>query len=51
LIEGDYWDLDRTNNPTSARYRDGLGYIRIWVTLPRRLVFWDGAPSPTIGIT
>ena len=27
----------------------GLGYIRIWATPPRRLVFWDGAPSPTEG--
>ena len=23
-----------------------VGYIRIWATPPRRLVFWDGAPSP-----
>ena len=26
---------------------DGLGYIRIWAILPRRLVFWDGVPSPS----
>ena len=26
---------------------DGLGFIRIWATLPRRLVVWDGAPSPS----
>ena len=44
---GDCWDLDRTNNPTSARHGDGLGYIRIWATPPKRLVFWDGASSPT----
>ena len=44
--EGDCWDLDRTNSPTSVRHGDGLGYIRIWVTPPRRLVFWDGLPSP-----
>ena len=36
----------RTNSPTSARYEDCLWYIRIWVTPPRRLVFWDGASSP-----
>ena len=33
------WDLGRTNSPTSARREDGLEYIRIWATLPRRLVF------------
>ena len=27
--EGDYWDLDQANSPTSARHRDGLRYIRI----------------------
>jgi len=36
----------RTNSPTSARHGDSLGYIRIWTTPPRRLVFWNGAPSP-----
>ena len=36
----------RTNCPTSAKHGDGLGYIRIWATPPRRLVFWDGAPNP-----
>ena len=44
------WDLGRTNSPTSVRRGDGLGYIRIWATPPRRLVFWDGAPSPSSGI-
>ena len=34
---------------TSARRGDGLGYISIWATPPRRLVFWDGAPGPSIG--
>jgi len=36
----------RPNSPTSARHGDGLGYIRIWVTPSRRLVFWDDATSP-----
>ena len=36
----------QTNSPTLARQGDGLRFIRIWVTPPRRLVFWDGAPSP-----
>ena len=40
------WDLGRTNSPISARHGDSLGYIRIWATPPRRLVFWDGSPSP-----
>jgi len=44
--ERDCWDLGRTNSPTSARHRDGLGFIRIWTAPPRRLVFWDGASSP-----
>ena len=39
--------MGRTNSLTSARRRDGLGYIRIWATPPQRLVSWDGAPSPT----
>ena len=43
--DGDCWDLGRTNSPTSARHGDGIGYIRIWATPPRKLVFWDGAPS------
>jgi len=34
--------LGRTNNLTSARRGDGLRYIRIWATSPKRLVFWDG---------
>ena len=38
-----YWDLGRTNSPTSARR--GLGNIRIWATPPKRLVFWDDAPK------
>ena len=40
------WDLGRTHSPTSTKYGDGLAYIRIWATPPKRLVFWDGAPSP-----
>ena len=44
---GDCWDLGRTNSPTSARRGDGLEFIRIWATPPIRLVFWDGAPSPS----
>ena len=36
----------QTNSPTLARQGDFLGYTRIWATPPRRLVFWDGAPSP-----
>ena len=35
-------------SPTSARRGDGLGFIRIWATPPNRLVFWDGAPSPSV---
>ena len=50
FVRGDCWDLGRTNSPTSARRGDGLGYIRIWVTPAKRLVFWDGAPSPSSGI-
>ena len=46
MFEGDCLDLGRTNSPTSARHGDGLVYITIWATPPRRLVFWDGAPSP-----
>ena len=42
--------MGRTNSPTSARHGDDLEYIRIWKTLLRRLVFWDGAPSASIGI-
>ena len=42
--------LGRTNSPTSARHGDGLGYIRIWATPPKWLVFWDGSLSPSIGI-
>ena len=41
-------DLGRTNSPTSARRGDGLGFIRIWATPSNRLVFWDGAPSPSL---
>ena len=44
--EGDCWDLGRTNCPTSVKHGDGLGYIMIWATIRRKLVFWDGAPSP-----
>ena len=50
IREGDCWDLGRTNSPTSARRGDGLGYIKIWATPPDRLVFWDGALSPSSGI-
>jgi len=38
-------NLGRTNSPTSCRHGDGFGFIRIWVTPPNRLAFWDGAPS------
>jgi len=34
------------HRPPSARHRDDLGYIKIWSTPSRRLVFWDDAPSP-----
>jgi len=36
----------QTNSPTLARQWDGIGYIRIYATPPRRLVFWDGVSSP-----
>jgi len=36
-------DLGGTNNLTLARYQDDLEYIKIWTTIPRRLIFWDGA--------
>ena len=36
----------QTNSPTLVRQEDGLRYIRIWATPPRRLVFCDGALSP-----
>ena len=36
----------RTNSLTSARDVDGFGFIRIWATPPRKLVFLDGASSP-----
>ena len=45
--KGNCWDLGRTNSLTSARRGDGLGYIRIWAAPPKRLVFWNSAPSPT----
>ena len=49
--EGKYcWDLSRTNSITSIRQADGLAYIKIWVVSPKRLVFWDGAPIPSIGM-
>jgi len=35
----------QTNSPTLARQGDGLGYIKIWATPPRRLIFWDSASS------
>jgi len=35
----------RTNSPTSVRLGDDLEYISVWVTPPKRLTFWDGAPS------
>ena len=37
--------MGRTNSPTSAKRGDGLRNIRIWATPPKRLVFWDDAPS------
>ena len=42
------WDLGRTNSLT--RHGDGLGYIKIWAFPPKKLVFWDGSPSPTSDI-
>ena len=48
VLEGDCWDLGRTNSPTLARHGDDLGFIRICATPSRRLVFWDGALSPYI---
>ena len=42
-IFGWYWVGCRTNSPTLARHGDGLGYIRIWATPPKGLIFWDGA--------
>ena len=38
--------LVQINSPTLARQGDGLGYIKIWATPLRKLVFWDGVPSP-----
>ena len=49
LDEKIYMDLlgfMRTNSLTSVRHENGLGYIRIWATPPRRLGFWDGVPNP-----
>ena len=40
------WDLGRTNSPTSARHRDSLEFIKIWATPPKKLIFYDDAPSP-----
>ena len=48
LFEDGCWGLGQTNSPSSARHGDGPAYIRIWATQPKRLVFWDDAPSPTI---
>ena len=39
-------NLGQTISPTSAGHGDDLGFIRIWVTPPNRLVFWDAALSP-----
>ena len=44
------WDLGRINSPTSARRGDGLENIRICETSPKKLIIWDGAPSPSSGI-
>jgi len=44
------WDLSRTNSPTSVRHEDGFEYIRILATPPRKLIFWDGNSSHSIGI-
>ena len=44
---GNCWAGCRANGPTSARHGNSLGYIRIWATPSRRLVFWDGAPNPS----
>ena len=40
--ERDYWDLGRTNSPTSARHGDGLGYIRIWAPCREDSLFEEG---------
>ena len=40
----------RTNSPTSVRLGDGIGYISVWATPPRKLVFWDGASRLISGI-
>ena len=36
-----------SNSLTSARRGGGLENIRIWAIPPKRLVFWDDAPSPS----
>ena len=41
--------MGRTNSPTSTRHGVGLGYIRIWVTSPKRAVFWDGLKFDEMG--
>ena len=49
-LANECWDLGRTNSSTSTRYEDNLGYIRIWETPSKRLVFCDGVQVFTIGI-
>ena len=39
FVRGGLLSCARTNSPTTARHEDGLHYIKIWVTPPRRLVF------------
>jgi len=39
LVKEDVRIYVEQNSPTSAKQGDGLGYITICVTLPRRLVF------------
>ena len=44
-MRGDCWVWVEQIVP--ARRRDSVGLISIWATPPKRLVFWDGAPSPS----
>ena len=45
FVRGEIVGIYANKCPTSARHGDGLEYIRIWATSPRRLIFWDSAPS------
>ena len=44
----DCWVGCQTNNPTLARHEDNLEYIRIWVTLPNKITFWNNISILTI---